>query len=265
MQSGSSTSPSETLASSYNRSTARVLDMLDLFLAGDAALTLTEVCERLHVPKSTAHGVLHTLSQRGYVTSDPATKAYSIGMRLVALANAAPIIQILQSRARPHLELLAQDLRETALLNVFEGDYVVAIDLVESSRSLRYFVKLGRRWPLHATSAGKLFLAELTDEAVRLRYSRVELERVTGGTIVGVDALVAELAEVRRQGWARQREEIIDDVSGFGAPLKGPSGKLVGTLTVTGPTERILANSGAIVARLVDEASALSAELAAPG
>src|SRR4051794_5143793 len=131
MQNASSASASDTLAPPLNRSTARVLDMLDLFLAGDARLTLTEVCERLAVPKSTAHGVLHTLRQRGYVFADPATKTYSIGMRLVALANAAPIIQILQSRARPHLEQLARDLRETALLNVFEGDHVVAVDEVE--------------------------------------------------------------------------------------------------------------------------------------
>jgi DNA-binding IclR family transcriptional regulator len=235
--------------------------MLDLFLGGDAGLTLTDICVRLDVPKSTAHSVLHTLRRRGYVMWDPATKKYSVGMRLVALANAAPIIQAIQSRARPHLERLAHELRETALLHVFEGEHVVAIDMVEGPRSLRYSVELGRRWPLYATSAGKLFLAELDDEAIRRRYPGAQLERLTAGTIVDLDSLLAELEDVRRQGWARQREEIIDDVSGYGAPVTGANGRLVATLTITGPTNRVLDLEASIVSKLVDEAAALSAEL----
>jgi DNA-binding IclR family transcriptional regulator len=235
--------------------------MLDLFLVSDGGLTLTEIGRRLGIPKSTAHEFLHTMARRGYVTCDPTAKTFSIGMRLIALARAAPIVQFLQASARPHLARLAADLGETAVLHVIEDGCVVAIDMVESPRSLRYSVKLGERWPLYATSAGKLYLAALSDDTVRDMYGSADLQRLTAGTIIDVDVLLTELAEVRLSGWARQHDEIIEDVSGFGAPVTALGGKLVASLTITGPSARIAAHKDAIVALLVDEADVLSAEL----
>ena len=81
------------------------------------------------------------------------------------------------------LERLASELHETAILHAFEGDRVVAIDKAETDRSLRYSVKLGERWPTHSSSAGKLYLAELDDDAVRRLAEQHGLEPVTSHTI----------------------------------------------------------------------------------
>ena len=254
---GSSASASSERGGDASRGAARVLDVLDLFLDGGGSYTLTDVSGRLRLPKSTAHGILHTMRRRGYVSQDIATKSYSLDLQVVARANSAPIVKLVQPRARLHLDRLASLLGETALLLTVEAGHAVAIDVVESPRSLRYFVKLGRPWPLYATSAGKLYLAQYTDDEVRALLGRV-LEPVTEKTHVDVDSLLRELAEVRRAGWARQREEIIEQVCGLGAPVLDSAGRFVASLVVTGPADRIDAAEERIVEQLVEEARCLS-------
>ena len=90
------------------------------------------------------------------------------------------------------------------------------------------------------------------------------LEQITPGTIVDVDLLVAEVAEARQNGWARQREEIHEGISGFAAPVDDAVGRLLAAIIVMGPTARIDDNADAIVSLLVSEARALSVEIGAP-
>jgi DNA-binding IclR family transcriptional regulator len=237
--------------------------VLDLFLASERGLTLTEISSRLGVPKSTAHAVLKTVESYGYVSCDPATKVYSIGLRLIALASAASSHQTIASHARPHLERLAHELQESAALHAYEGNTAVAIDKAESRRSVRYSVTLGHRWPLHASSAGKLALARMSDDEVRSMASKTPFERLTDATIVDVQQLIAELARVRRNGYASQFEEALEEIAGYAAPVFDHRGELLAALTVIGPVARVRAQNIEIVPRLKREAEALSALLTA--
>ena len=246
---------------SENRSASRVLDVLDLFLEDGSAYTLKEVSERLEIPKSTAHGILHAMRRHGYLTVDPVTHTFAVSLHFVGRTRATPTIEVLRHRAHRHLTRLASTLGETAKLIAYEGRTSVAIDFADGVGPLKYAVRLGQRWPLHATGGGKLYLAQFDDDTVRELLAETGLEPVTPGTIVDLDTLLAELAEVRRNGWARQREEIHEGISGFAAPVLGATGKLLAALVVMGPTARIDDRADEIVEALVAEAQALSAEL----
>jgi IclR family acetate operon transcriptional repressor len=233
--------------------------VLELFFQG-GNYSLTDVSDRLHMPKSTTHSILHTLRRRGYVVCDEATKTYSLGLQAVARANTAPIVRLLQPRARLHLDRLAGRLGETALLLTVQAGFAIAIDMVESPRSLRYITTLGRPWPLYATGAGKLYLAQYEDDEVRALLAD-GLRPLTENTHVDVEPLLAELAQARRNGWAAQRREIIEDVCGFAAPVVDSAGRFLAALVVTGPCERVADAEQAIIELLVDEARALSDRL----
>lgn len=258
----SSASASRPRGAEPNPSVARVLDVLELFFQG-GEYSLTDVSDRLRLPKSTTHSILHTLRRRGYVDCDEATKTYSLGVQAVARANTAPIVRLLQPRARLHLDRLAGRLGETALLLTVQAGHAVAIDMVESPRSLRYVAMLGRPWPLYATGAGKLYLSQYEDAEVRSLFAD-GLRPLTESTHVEVEPLLAELAEVRRAGWAAQRREIIDDVCGFAAPVVDSAGRFVAALVVTGPCERVANAEEEIVEILVEEARVLSGHLQRP-
>lgn len=257
----SSVSASRPRRESENRSASRVLDVLDLFLEDGSGYTLTGVSDRLQIPKSTAHGILHAMSRHGYLTLDPATNRYTISLGFVGRTRATPAIEVLRQRARRHLTRLASTLGETVKLIAFEGTNSVAIDFVDGGRPLKYSVRLGQRWPLHATGGGKLYLAQYDDETVREMLTELGLQQITHETIVDVDALLSEIAEVRRKGWARQREEIHDGISGFAAPVRDAGGRLLAAIVVMGPTARVDEQADSIVDSLVVEARALSAEV----
>src|SRR4029079_7305054 len=90
-----------------NRSVGRTLDVLDLFLDGGATYTLKDVSEARGTPKSTAHGILHAMHGKGYLTVDPETKRYAVSLRLLGRLSATPTVEILRRRARRHLERLS--------------------------------------------------------------------------------------------------------------------------------------------------------------
>lgn len=246
-----------------SRSAARVMDILELFLTGHERLTLTDISNRLDIPKSSAHAILQTMRRRGYLAWDPQTKAYSIGLRLVALAQAAPILRTIQGRARRYLERLSERLHETALLCAYEADGIVVVDKVESPTPVRYTVQVGERWPLHCTTVGKLYLASLTGDEARALLGRTGLERFTDQTPTSVEQVLAELVQVRRDGFAVNRAEIIDGVTGYGAPVYAAGGTLIGGLAVVGPSERVAPKADAIAEEIVAAARSLSDELGA--
>jgi DNA-binding IclR family transcriptional regulator len=240
-----------------------VLDVLDLFIDGGASYTLKGVSERLGIPKSTAHGILHAMHRKGYLTLDSVTKSYAVSLRLVGRLSATPAIEIVRQRARSHLERLSSAVGETTKLIAFERTHSVAIDFVDGNGPLKYAVVLGQRWPFHTTGGGKLYLAQFDDVTLREMLSEAPLEQITPNTVVDVDALVAEVAQVRRDGWARQREEIHDGIAGFAAPVRDDGGKLLAALVVMGPTDRVEKNAERILEALLAEANALSVDVGA--
>lgn len=245
-----------------SRSVTRVMDVLDLFGRVHEELTLTEISRRLGVPKSSAHALLQAMRRRGYLAWNPTTKGFSIGLRVVALSQAAPVLRTLQQRARPHLEVLAQSLRETVMLGAFEAESVVCVDTVEGPDVVRFTIQLGERRPLHCTSLGKLYLASLDEDGVRRTLAR-GLERETPATITEIDALLEQLAEVRRVGYATNRAESIEGVYSFGVPIPSLETVPIAGISVVGVAERMSAKEARVVGELRAAAARLSEELGA--
>lgn len=253
--------PAERAERGESRSASRVMDMLDLFFNQRAGLTLTDISNELGIPKSSAHAILQTMRRRGYLVWDPETKAYSIGLRVVALAQASPVLRTIQSRARPYLERLAYSLNETVMLGAYEADGVVCVDTVVSPDPVHFTVLLGERRPLHGTSLGKLYLASLDDDEVRDIIGSFGLRRLTTDTIVDLDALFAELGRIREQGYAANLSESIEGVSSFGAAVFAHGRRPVAGVSVVGASNRIEAKSEAILAELLPAVEELSREV----
>ena len=240
-----------------NRAAVRLMRILDLFLETEHGVTLTDVSRRLELPKSTAHSILQTMRRQGYLSWDPATKRYTIGLRVMALARAAPLRELLQARARPSLEALAGEVGETAVLGLLEHDAVVYVDKVESDDAVRYTVPLGDRRPLHSTSIGKLFLAGWTDDEVRAFLRRAGQPRYTRATLTDPDRLLDDVRRVRETGVAVDAEESVDGVVGVAAGVRGPEGALLAGVAIVGSTRvnRKLADTQAALVRTVAELS----------
>jgi IclR family transcriptional regulator, acetate operon repressor len=186
-------------------------------------IRLTDVSGYLGVASSTAHRLLAMLQYRGLVRQDPQTKAYRSGPSLDQLAFSVLGRLDVRVRARPALEKLNADLRETVHLGRLEGAQVDFVDSIESPQALRVSSRLGVAMPAHCTSTGKALLAALTDDQLDALYPDSDLPRLTRHSINSRHALKAELAEVCRRGFATSDEEGEEGVVSIAVPLRGGS------------------------------------------
>jgi IclR family acetate operon transcriptional repressor len=241
----------------------RALAVLEA-LANGGELGTNELARRTGVNASTVSRLLVTLCDGGLVAHVPESGRYRLGLRLVALGNAALAALDVRELARPHLQTLVAETGETATLSVPGERDAVTIDFVQSPRSVQSVARIGRPSVGHATAAGKVMLA--FGAAVPVG----PLDRFTERTIVDPQALARELERVRERGWAEAIEEREPGLAAIAAPVRGPGRELVAVLGVQGPAERFDRSARrAGVTPLVEHATGISAALggssSAPG
>lgn len=243
------------------QSIRRAAAILRSFTNTDSELGVTTLSRQFGLHKSTVSRLLSTLQQEGFVEKNPETGRYRLGMTLVTLAGI--VLERLDVRevARPYLNDLARRTQETVNITVLSDNECMNIGGAASPRPIQYIGRMGRRTPLHCTSAGKLLLAYLPPEE-RQRLIPGQLPRYTGKTIVDREILVQVLEQIRQQGYAISHEEHQEGLSAVAAPIFDHTGRVVAAVVVSGPTYRIGANEvEAIVGAIQKTARDISTQL----
>jgi DNA-binding IclR family transcriptional regulator len=209
-----------------------------LYLRGREAVRLTDVSDHLGVARSTAHRLLSTLRAYGFVEQEVDGKRYRLGPALLALARGVADERTLIRIARPHLEALRDATEETSNLLVLDGADAFFLDGVESRRTLRVGPRTGDHVPAYGAAGGKVLLAELPAEIVRSHYP-TGLTALTSHTLPDVDALLADLAACRAQGYALNLDESVAEVRAIGVPVRDATGRPVAAVTIAAPGTRL--------------------------
>jgi|PersoiStandDraft_1058852.scaffolds.fasta_scaffold00051_2 DNA-binding IclR family transcriptional regulator len=218
-------------------SVERAFDLLDrVAAAGRDGISLAELALTVPTAKSTTHRYVSTLLKLGLMRRDSAQR-FHLGVKLVTLATAFLTDDELRQAARPLLQELVDVTRETVHLGSLAGTEMVYIDKVESPQSIRLVSHIGARAPTHCTAIGKCILAYL-DEEHRASALVHPLEVLTPHTLTG-EALVAEFAEVRRQGFAIDDEENELGVRCLAAPILATTQEPLGAVSVSAPATRL--------------------------
>jgi IclR family acetate operon transcriptional repressor len=203
------------------------------------SLAVREGAVLLGVAPSTAHRLLTTMQASGFVVQDPATRRYSAGPSLVAVALASLQRIDVGRVARPHLAALAAETSETVSLAVAEGSTIRFIDSVEGTEIVRVSSRTGVAVPAHTTAAGKVILAGLGREEVLRLYPATRLQRRTQRTIGSRAQLLKELDEVRRRGYATSVEESEPGLASVAVGVDDVRGRVIAALSVSVPAERL--------------------------
>ena len=128
---------------------------------------------------------------------------------------------------------------ETVNMGIENDGYVVFVSQMECHHSIRAFHRPGARAPMHATSLGKAILASLTEQDVSERLRQSGMPRLTSRTITDPDALLSELAAVRRRGWAIDDQEVSDGLRCVGAAIYNEHGETLAAISIAGPIVRM--------------------------
>ncbi len=237
-------------------SVQRAVAILNELADAGTELGTNEIARRTGINASTISRILATLASGGLVEHVATTGRYRLGIGVVQLANTVHERLDIRSLARPHLEGLANRIKETATLSVPGEHEAVTLDFVQSPLSVRSVAVVGRTSAAHATAVGKVFLAYGGTPAGE------SLDAYTERTIVDPAVLEADLARARERGWAQAVGEREEDLNAGAAPVLSGTGTLVAILGVQGPAVRF--NPRAMqtaVALLLDRASLISAAL----
>lgn len=232
----------------------RTFRILDALAAADAPLGATEVSSRLRLHKSTIHRLLVVLEQQRFIrrTSDG---RYSLGTKLIEMGSRAMDQLDLGEHAIPYLRRLAEQTGETAHISVLSGTEMTSIAHVPGRWTLTTPSTVGRRTQIYCTSMGKALLAFLPDERIELLMRQLEMVARTRRTLTSPSGLRAELARVRRRGYAIDNEEAEEGLRCIGAPVRDYTGGVVASLSIAGPIFRVRKNRIADLSRMVMQAA----------
>ena len=239
------------------QSVDRAVAILEI-LARDGEAGVTEVARELDVHKSTASRLLAALDRRELVTQDTARGKFRLGVGIVRLAAAASQKLDVVQESRPVSRTLAQQVGETVNVAILSGRDVLYLDQAAGPAALSPHNWAGRRVPLHATSDGKVLLAYLP-AAELSECLTPPLRRFTEHTMTAIEGFPQLLAEVRRRGFGTAVEELEAGLTAIAAPVRNAEGKVIASISASGPTFRIPADRipalAVSVCRAADEVS----------
>ncbi|MDX6231777.1 MAG: IclR family transcriptional regulator, acetate operon repressor [Nocardioidaceae bacterium] len=234
------------------QSVDRAVSILEL-LADVGSVGVTEVATELAIHKSTAFRLLMTLEARGLVEQDIERGKYRIGYTASLLAVGAAKVPDLADIGRPVCKALAAATGETVNVAIEDGGEVVTVDQTPGRAAVTAQDWVGKRQPMHATAAGKLFLAEKPEPELQAVIDQ-GLPALTEATLTDGNALRDQLDRIRAVGHATTYEEYESGLVAIAMPIRALGGRLIGALAVSGPSFRM--DAQALAAHLAELAPA---------
>lgn len=245
----------------YVRAAARTLDVIRCFGADAPRLSLSDIARTTALDRATVRRLLLTLRDLGYVRQEG--RDFSLTPRVLELGYAFLSGLSLVEIARPYLQDVAHRLQETASLTVLERDDVIYLDLASSSRIAAVHIKVGTRFRAHATSMGRVMLADLPKDELEAVLDRVEHDRRTERTIRSAEELRHEIHKAGEQGWAIVDQELETGLTGVAAPVRDRTGRVVAAVNVSAHSNRrsLKDLADTYVPEIQQTATAIAAEL----
>jgi DNA-binding IclR family transcriptional regulator len=237
------------------RSTARTtLKILELFSPDEPELGVSEMGRRLSVHKSTISRLVATLEAEGFLTRTQKGR-YRLGLHLWTIGALAGHSHALYHVALAELCEVRQETGESTHLSVLMGVEVVHLERLHSNRLMKRIAGSLRRLPPHSTSPGKVLLAHSPDEVCE-RVIAHGLQRYTPRTLADAGELRSELAAVRAQGFAVDREEFVRGTSSVAVPIFSRDRHSVAAISVLATSDRLAGSRMETILRTLKLAAA---------
>ncbi len=233
----------------------RSIAILNLLAEDGRQVGVIELSKRLKTSQSTVYRILSTLAAEGYVAQDPRTEKYHLGLQGIILAGAALNQLEIRKQAISILERLVAATGCNASLGILYQQHVMYVARIDGPKSARMYTPLGRRAPTHATALGKAILAFLPPDEAAPILGASKLVACTPHTITDPAALAEELRRIRERGYAVDREEFLAGIRCVGVPVRGPSGGVEASLSVSGSVFQVREGDTEQLARLLQDAA----------
>lgn len=217
----------------------RLLLLLEEIARVGVPMTPTAANDILGLPKPTVHRLFHRLEEEGFLQRDIDGRSYSAGQRLRKMS----VNVLSSSRVRTVrlavLNALTEDVGETCNIATPDRDGMVYLDRVETKWPLRIQLPVGTTVPFHCTASGKMYLSSLAPRMLAKYLSSAKLDAQTSRTMTDPDTIFQAIKEVRSRGYSTDDEEFMDGMVAIAVPIHDDLGRLMSTLSVHAPIQRV--------------------------
>ncbi len=237
----------------------KAMAVLDQVASFGRPVRFGELLSASDLPKATLYRLVQTLTQQSLLSFDADRQTYKVGLRLVRLAHAAWQQSSLAPIARPFLDHLSADLGETVHLAQLDNAQVLYVDKRNAAQPVEMFSDAGKVGPAYCTGVGKAMLAYLDDVSLERALGQQSYHRFTSATYTTAADLKEELIAIKARGFAFDREEHEPGIICVAVPILGGTGRVLGAMSVTGPTSRMsLQSLEALAPRLQSTAAQIA-------
>jgi DNA-binding IclR family transcriptional regulator len=218
------------------QSLRRGLRVLEVLADHGGRLTLTDIARHLKLHSSTAHHLIKTLQNEGYIAQGDDSREYHIGSRIFEVAAVAWSENEVAKLGEPVCTGLMLKTGHSAHLAVLDMRNVVVIRKVDAEGPWRLSERAGEMRPAASTALGKVMIAFKGPELAKRYIARMPFKALTPNTITNPRSFEAELDRIRAQGYAVDNEEQAIGMRCVAAPVFNFSGKGVAAMGISGPS-----------------------------
>lgn len=215
------------------------LEILSFFTSERPSLNLTEIVTVTQLTKSKVFRMVSTLELLGYLERDPETRCYRPGLKVLQLGFTALNSLELAQIAQPYLKSLSDACGETTNMSIRDGKEIIYIARNATQQIISVNLQRGSRLPVYCTSMGKAQLIDFSRQQLVDLLGEGPYPQKSPNTITCLDALMLELKEVRKKGYAINDEELAGGLRSVAAPLRDYEGKVVAAINISVPGARI--------------------------
>ncbi len=245
----------------YLSTLERGLSVLRAFDQAHPEMTLSEVAAITELPPAVARRCLNTLVALGYVAQ--VGRRFLLRPEVLAFGSAYLSSMNIEQVAVPPLQALRDQTGDSASLAVRSGRELLYVCHIPTNRRIRLGASVGTRFPLHATSMGKVLLAFQGDLAIESFLAEGPLARLTERTVTEPSAFRARLRQIRDNRYDSALDELDYGIVSVAVPIIGPDDRVIAAINCSTSTTRI-SQDELIATRLPllrEAASAIEAEL----
>ena len=221
----------------FVRSLERGLTVINSFSREHNLQTLSEVAARTGLTRATARRVLLTLADLGYVRQTG--RSFSLTPKVLdrgySFLSSCQVVDL----AQEPMERLVERVRESSSMSVLDGDEVVYVARVPTSRIMTVALALGSRLPAYPTSMGRVLLAGLDDATLDGYVRTTVFERLTPHTVTDRRRFRAVIDQVRADGFALVDQELEEGVRSIAAPIRNGRGEVIAAMNISCHASRV--------------------------
>lgn len=218
--------------------TNRLFALLDCFTPQHPELGVREAARMLNISSSSCGRLMSEMRDEGVLTQNQETRLYSLGGRVMRWAGVYISSSDLCSKSLPLMKMVFKEVNETVTLYVVEGTERVCVERFESSQNVRIVESIGLRLKLYAGSGGQAILAFMTDAEIE-RILALAASEIPGDHVdQEIQKIREQLKVTRERGYSISHGQWLTGASGIAAPIFGARGKPIGSISISGPSDR---------------------------